>query len=265
MLITDFLLTRKSIRTYKNKALSNKEIEAIEEVLNAINSKRENVEFSLHTDGERIYKDLDGHGGYGGVMIEAPAYISMNLIDQSPEAYIYASYEFEEIVTEMKKFNLGSCWITLSNCGEDLLKETFNSEEGIVKYLLGIGHPTRDLNFGNPTYTPKIGVEDYVFKNIEKDPYTIDELESLGLADLFYYLRLAPSSKDKQAWRFIIDGGEIKLYIEDLTNIDDYVDTGIVLYYFDSLASASGLRMSWDIDVKNENEGEFVYIGKTHI
>ena len=103
MLITDFLLTRKSIRTYKNKALSNKEIEAIEEVLNAINSKRENVEFSLHTDGERIYKDLDGHGGYGGVMIEAPAYISMNLIDQSPEAYIYASYEFEEIVTEMKK------------------------------------------------------------------------------------------------------------------------------------------------------------------
>jgi len=263
MLITDFLLSRKSVRTYKNKALSNKEIESIEDILEIINKETDNVEFTLHSDGDRIYKALDGHGGYGGVMIDAPAYISMNIIEESPKAYIDGAYEFEEIVTKMRELSLGSCWITLSNCSEELLQETFNNEKGVVKYLLGLGHPTRDLNFGNPSYTPKIGVEDYVFKNLDKEAYTIDELESLGLADLFYYLRLAPSSKDKQAWRFVIDEGEIKLYIENLTNIDDYVDTGIVLYYFDGLASASGLRMTWDIDVKDE--GDFVYIGKTHI
>ena len=56
MLITDFLLSRTSVRTYKNKALSNKEIESIEDILEIINKETDNVEFTLHSDGDRIYK-----------------------------------------------------------------------------------------------------------------------------------------------------------------------------------------------------------------
>lgn len=263
MLITDFLLTRRSIRTYKNKALTNEEANKINAILKDVNTSTDLVGFELHTDSRRIYNDLDGHGGYSGVMIYAPAYISMSVLEEKPEAYIAASYLLEKIETRTRNLGLGSCWITLSECSDEKLKEVFPDTKGHVRYVLGLGWPARDLNFGKNVHVPKIGIEDYVFKSKAKDPFTIDELEKMGLADLFYYLRLAPSSKDKQPWRFIIDGGEISLYLVNDDNLDSYVDVGIVMYYFDKLASASSIETKWEIDI--QVEGDLVYIGKTKI
>lgn len=264
MLITDFLLSRKSVRSFRAKDLSAEEVQAINEGLNEINSKNNGTLFQLHTNGDEIFEALDGHGGYGGVMIEAPAYISMNIIEERAESYIMAAYSMEHITTILHDLGFGSCWVTLSSASDDVLKKTFNNEEGLIKYIIAFGKAKRSFNFGSTDFVPKIGIEDYVFKSIdEKEPYTIEELEVLGLADLFYYLRMAPSSKDKQPWRFVIDGGEISLYIQETDQLDDFVDVGIVLYYFDNLAKASNLNIDWQIDVKPIIEKQLVYIGKT--
>lgn len=262
MLITNFLNSRKSVRDYKNKEVKKDDMVAIQKGLDDRNLKSSKYQFTLHTNGDDIYKALDGHGGYGGVMIKAPAYIAMNVLEEHPQAYLEASYAMEDLETMLADLGLGSCWVTLLEASDVLIKDTFKNPEGRIKYLLATGYPSRSFNFGSKDFVPKIGVEDYVFRNLEKEPYTMEELEHFGLDDLFYYLRMAPSSKDRQPWRFIIQDNYISLYADDINNLDDFVDIGIVIYYFDSLAKASNFNPVWEIDIKDAVNG-LTYIGRT--
>lgn len=261
MLISNFLNSRKSIRDYKKKKIKDKDLKEIQKVLDSKNLGSTDYQFTVHGDGDRVYSCLDGHGGYGGVMIKAPGYIAMNVLSEDPMAHLKAAYVMEEIDGELQDLGMGTCWVTLLEASDQIIKDCFGNEKGHIKYLLAFGYPARTFSFGTSEFVPKMGVEEYVFKNLDKETYTMEELDNMGLADIFYYLRMAPSSKDKQPQRFVVDGKDIKLYAKDLESADDFMDMGIALYYFDQLAKASSITTHWEFDVKEE--GDLTYIGKT--
>lgn len=264
MLMSDFLLTRKSVRTFKNKKLDKRSIEEVERIITDINTTDEHTEYKLFLNGEEIAERLEGKAGYAGVMIKAPAYIAMQTLVEEPIAYIEGAFSLEKLITQLKALGLGSCWVTLLEVDESELKSIFGYTVGYVRYILAVGYPPRDLNIGKATYSSRIGVEDYVCKGDLNTKMTIGELESMGMDDLFYYLRMAPSSYNKQPWRFVIDDNSVKLYIADPKGLNDFVDIGIVIYYYNELAKTIGLHPKWDINVKEIND-EYYYVGETTI
>lgn len=264
MLMQDFLLARKSNRNFKAKSLSKDLVGKVEVLLQDINSKEEGISFKLLTDGKKVCKDLDGKAGYSGVMIEAPAYISLHVEHKTPEEYIRGAYGFESLVTELKKIGLGSCWITMAAHEEEEINRILGVTVGTVKYLLAIGEPRREFNFGQAASSDRLAIEDFVFIGSFNRPATMEELDNMRLGDLFFYVRMAPSSYNEQPWRFLIENGGVTLYAaanaEGKVNYDTYVDCGIIMYYFDALAESLSLDSGWDIEV--EKNGEYVKIGR---
>ncbi len=264
MLMSDFLLTRKSIRTFKNKKLNSGSITQVSDIISSINDSTENVQYKLFLNGDEIAKRLDGKAGYAGVMIKAPAYIGMHILKEEPNAYIYGAYYLEKLISQLKAIGLGSCWVTLLDVDDNELKDIFEYTDGSIRYVLAVGYPPRELNIGQSTYSSRLGVEDYVFSGDLGNKMTIAELEKLGLDDLFYYLRMAPSSYNNQPWRFVIDDNKVKLYVADPKNVNDFVDVGIIIFYYNELAKTIGMNPKWELNV-TKVDGDFDYIGETTI
>lgn len=249
MLIQDFLTSRKSTRKFKTKAISGDTLKGVEDLVHGLSEKCKNVNFSLETDGKGLAKSLEGKAGYGGVMIEAPAYVLMRLEDDR-ESFVRGAYYLESIITGLKKFNLGSCWVTTIPSKREEIDSAVGTKGGTLHYLLAIGYPARQLDWVNPSYSTRIALEDYVFDKELGEPIDVKDLEKSGLADVFYYLRLAPSSFNKQGWRFVVDSGKIDLYMEGEDSADAYVDAGIVMYYFDQMVKTFGILNDWELDIK---------------
>lgn len=264
MLINNFLKSRTSIRDFKKKNVDPKSSQDIIQLLAEYNSDIDLVDYLWIEDGENLANALEGKAGYGGTMIHAPSYIAMHTKDESPQAYIRGAYYLEKLITTLQDFNLGSCWITVNELTVDERRNLFGIDSGNVLYLIGVGYPLAQAPIGEVKYSSRLSVEDLVFyKNLDQ-PMDLDRLEQMGMDDLFYYLRYAPSAKNKQPWRFVIDGAQVKLYIVDLTQSREYVEVGIVMYYFEEMAKKLRMKIKWELDIQ-DLEGPYTYIGKTSI
>lgn len=265
MLMNTFMQSRKSVRDYKKKKIKNKDLILVQGAINTINdlSKKYGVLFELYEDGKLIYEPLQGKGGYYGKMIEAPSYISMDLLDENDESYIFGAYYMEELITKLQEIGLGSCWITIKEVEGGLTDSIFFKSEGHVNFILGIGYPKPEINIGIQEFSTRLGLEDFIFIEDFKNKASIEMLESYGLDDLFYYLRYAPSTMNKQPWRFLIKNGKIELFVEDFEGKSNLLDAGIIMYYYVKLAESNGINATWklegDIDIENKR-----FIGVTN-
>ena len=262
MLMANFMKTRKSIRDFKNKKIKSGDVKKLNSIISEVNSlaKLYSVDFHLEENGAEVVEVLKGKGGYAGTMILAPAYIAMDIENEVPEAYIYGAYYMEDLITKLQDIGLGSCWISLHNADEESMQKAFPDKTGKIEFALGIGYPYANLNIGEEKYSSRLGLEDFIYDGDFNTPIRIETLESYGLDDLFYYLRYAPSSKNLQPWRFLITDSEVELYIENFDGHENYVDAGIVMYYYTKLAEASGIRAKWNLDEKPD-AGNKKYIG----
>lgn len=266
MLMRNFIRTRKSVRDFKLNPLNETTLDAIGSLLTEENDlvKDHSYEYLLVADGAALAKELSGVGGYSGVMINAPAYIALNTLNESDGAYIFGAYYLEDIITKLEALNIGTCWVTLTGIDDARKKALFGYEEGNVDYILAIGYPSNEVPKGETPYTSKIALEDYVFIDSFENRSTVEELETRGLDDLFFYLRFVPSAYNRQPWRFVIKDGHVHLYIEDYKGIENLVDSGIAMYYFKALASTLGIRKDWKVE-SIPSEGPYKYIATIDI
>ena len=102
MLMSDFLLTRKSVRTFKNKKLDKRSIEEVEKIITDINTAEEHTEYKLFLNGDEISERLEGKAGYAGVMIKAPAYIAMQTLVEEPIAYIEGCLLYTSLYSSLR-------------------------------------------------------------------------------------------------------------------------------------------------------------------
>lgn len=268
MQMMNFLKKRRSTREFKKKQLVEKDLEKIKDIITEINFEAQQylIKMKLYEYGENIYQNLKGIAGYSGVMIESPHYIALENEPSKPISMIYSGYFMEKLITELNDLGIGTCWISLNNVNSELKEKAFGEDSERLNYLLAIGYPKPKSPFAERQFSERIGVEEMVYiDNFEKN-VSIEELENLDLGDLFFYVRFAPSTLNKQPWRFMLHDGYIDLLLIDDGDIS-YIDAGIIMYYFEELAKIQGMNSQWELvleQIEHKNV-KYIIVGKYKI
>lgn len=274
---------RRSVREYKDKKVDK---HLLEDLLMDLNNKRglkEDIEldFQLIEDGEDAYEKLDGLVGYFGKVIKAPHYLY--ILSEAKDGYLEnAGYFGESIVLRATELGLGTCWIEVSE-NIDKAKDALNiKKEGELVGLLAIGHPKKenkvsgifsnkaksispltefgypniDIKYSDAPVSERKSIEDIVYLKQWERRITAEELENRGMADVFYYMRLAPSWGNRQPWKFIIDGEKVVLAVARDEKISEKVariEAGIAMLYFELMSHEMGILGGWKLE-KSENQ-----------
>ena len=117
MLMRNFLKTRKSVREFKAKKLDRRAVQGINALIDGVRDKAAayDASFTFVENGDKLYKQLEGKGGYAGVMIKAPAYIVLDVDNANADSYLYGAYYMEALITGLLDLGVASCWISLQN------------------------------------------------------------------------------------------------------------------------------------------------------
>lgn len=265
LLLSNFLKTRESIREFKERGLNAETLDKIREYCNSLGE--EGFQLQLYENGGEIYNSLKGLGGYTGVMVKSPHYIGLNILDDEDESMIYGAYHMEELITKLTELGIGSCWVSIKDVDDNIKKSALNIENGSVDYLIALGYPVAKNPFVTENNSSRLSVEEIVFSNQIGNPIQQRELEARGLDDLFYYIRYAPSSYNRQPWRFVLKDDKVVLLLAYSFDQElELVNAGIIMYYFENLAKRIGIHNKWkliddggyqDDDYKYRYVGEF--------
>lgn len=270
MIMANFLKTRKSVRDFKNKEINQDDIGKVRDVLKSLvdNEFKNQVQFKLYENGDYIYDNLKGISGYAGVMIKSPHYISMDFRNNEPATKIYGAYYSEKLITELNELGIETCWVSINDIDHAHLKNVFGDFVTNVEYILAIGHSKARNPFIQEPFSERLALEDLVYDRVLDKHLDIDELERRGLGDIFFYIRFAPSSKNLQPWRFVLDDNKVELYVEfEEGNEPPFIDAGIIMYYFEMLALYLGIKNKWILGdgVREHNGKHYRYIGEYHL
>lgn len=267
MIMTSFLKNRKSVREFKRKRVDVTILEKVEQYLNVLKKEEStgNVKFDLYENGDNLYKSLEGIGGYAGVMIQSPHYISFGVMNDDEKNTIYGAYFMEKLISKLNELGLDTCWISIDDIKQVDKDNALGNKKETINYLLAIGYSKPKNPFVNESFSERIGVDELVFSNSVGNPSNLEELENRGLSDLFYYIRFAPSARNKQPWRFLLEDNKVILLLEKIKGEElDLVDAGIMMYYFENLAGSIGVNSKWDLfdeDYKGKDPN-YKYIGE---
>lgn len=277
---------RKSVREYKEKKIQADVINELNEVLETRPKMGDAVEFKFMENGEMVYGMLDGFAGYNGVMIKSPHY--MAILSEKNSNYLKISgYLAEWYSLNMARKDIGTCWIELAN-KSDKAKELLGiksdkeligilamgypkadhhvsriydtSKGGSISPLTDLGYPNIDPSYSKGAVSSRKPVDEIVFMNKWGEQTTIAKLEQFGLAEAFYYMRMAPSWGNRQPWKFIISGEKIVLAIETdnpyTENTDDRyvseIEAGIAMLYFEVAMHDGGMPGHWNFNCDAE-------------
>ena len=265
MLTTQFLKSRTSTRDFKDMDLKKDDLEKLDKIIDSeiIKLGKDDLAFIVQSDGDAVYKALDGKAGYRGIMIKAPYYLALNTLNENPASIVKGAYGVEEIITELDKMGIGNCWITVEDVEESIKKEAFGYDQGEVSLLLAIGYPV-DETVREHQFDDRKGIGEFVFLDKLGNKATNEDLEQRGLDEIFAYARFAPSAYNAQPWRFVIVEDLIKLYIEDYKGKVNLLDAGIIMYYLDKLGESISMGSNWDINPEINDE-KYVYIASKQL
>ena len=264
MVMTNFLQERKSVRDFKNKDLTAKDLEQIRNIVDRANTnyKACGISFNFYQNGQLIYDRLDGKAGYAGVMIKAPHYVAMTVASKEEKDQVRTGYVLEQINTELVNLDLGTCWITVDKVEEAAKQAAFGSEGKSIDYIIAIGYPKGKKLFEPEKHSARLEVREFVFQDDCKTPADPDVLDQLGLFDVFSSVRYAPSHKNAQPWRFVVEDNQVKLYMvmgkEDSRSL---VDCGVMMFYFQEMMKTLGIKKDWEMVEKPEVKGNYLYLG----
>lgn len=233
----------KSVREFTKKKVDTNLVSMIIDNLSSLNKLNDtDLEFAVIEDGKKFAEDFDGKIGYFGKIIPAPAYVLV-FGKNDAASKINAGYCMEWIRFSLWNAGLGSCWIsTVDNVDYASL---FAKKEGVTLLgCLGIGEEYSGIFRKNTGKTSdRKGIAEFVYKNSWKEEMTWEELEQLGLAEVFYLTKLAPSWGNEQPWAFMIDKNECKLFINKKEDKNFSIDTGIISLFFIKACETKGLKV----------------------
>ncbi len=244
----NLISNRKSVREFKNKSIEQKYFNEIESYIN--NSKKLLPEISVEMkifDNKDSYAKLNKIAGYNGYMIEAPNYVI--LLSDNKKGYIENSgYVGERLMLKARDLGIDSCWITFEDSNAIKEKLSISSDKEVTA-IIALGYED-EKKAKNKSVSDRLGVEEIVYMNEWGNNANVSELEERYLLEAFTYARMAPSSLNRQPWRFIIDGGNIVLAVKKDGFASDYeasIDTGIAMLYFSLIIDTTMFDLKWNV------------------
>nr|AGF93072.1 nitroreductase [uncultured organism] len=204
---TDRLYKRKSAENHSAKRPTEKILENVEQEISSKDKFPNDPKIDLKlVKGEEMESFISGLiGNYG--KIEAPHYI-IGFSKDNPRNLENLGYTLENIVLEITRRELATCWMG-SRFDKEELKKDFGTQADL--------NPTTLIAFGEPEEgekalreeTEDIGRKDMseiILGDVEEVPE--DWLEIIDAA------RVAPSAINSQPWRFEVEDDSIHLFIE---------------------------------------------------
>ncbi|MBG0763534.1 MAG: nitroreductase family protein, partial [Tissierellales bacterium] len=258
---------RKSTRDYKKTTVPKEIIDEILQFSEETDKLIPGIETELLAlDKSKVYEQLKDTAGYQGIMLEAPHYLIM--LSEVRGYYIEnAGYLGEKISLKALDLGTNTCWITFPE-SEKVKKRLFLNTDMEIVAIMALGYDankSRVVNQDNVgdnysksqlkivknNVSTRYSIEDLVYIKEWGHNAHYDELENRGLLDALNYARLAPSTMNRQPWRFILDEEKVVLAIRDDENIREYdekIDTGISMLYFESLVRQTLTETNWVLD-----------------
>lgn len=262
----EIIENKRSVRDYKDKPVDAKIMKELQTFANSCPHLVDGIGLDIRImDNKEVYRQLDGFAGYNGILINAPHYVI--ILSEKKEYYVEnAGYVGESI--SMKAFELGvdSCWITFKESKTVIEKLNLVTDKEVAAILtLGYGKKKTGSFLGKL----KTG-DNYTQANMRKkeDHGTILPLEQMvyiskwgegadvstlldrALYDPMDCARKAPSTLNRQPWRFIIDGGTIVLAVRDDVQSNEYeesIDAGISMLYFAAVIEQTLCKITWKL------------------
>jgi nitroreductase len=256
----------KSVRDYKEVLVNHEILYELKHFYKNEKKLIENIEIEvLIKNKSDVYEQLKGLAGYKENMIEAPHYLIV-LSDEKDHYIENTGYIFENVMLKAYELGVGSCWITFKD-GDAIKKNLMINSDKKLTAIIALGYddnkskviyenvseynPSRaDIKIVEDNTSDRLGVEDIVYIKEWGNHATVEELSNRGLLDGFYYGRLAPSTLNRQPWRFLVDDDVVLLAIrndESVNSYEDKIDSGIVMLYFESIIDNTLFDVTWNL------------------
>ena len=184
-----------------------------------------------------------------GVISGASWYLLMGIRDDEM-ASLAAGYGMEKVVLTATELGLGTCWMALTFKGSDFTKGSEMRADQPLRIISPVGYAANKrkmlesitrMTLGSAKRKPM----DYLFSEGEfGNPVKKDN----KFYDALAMMRLAPSAKNTQPWRALVQGSDVWFYYEKKTDVS-VLDLGIGLCHFDLTLKADGLEGIWDRSV----------------
>ena len=259
--------------------------------INTTVGREKGFSFILFENGSDIFKKLEGVGGYSGVMIKSPYYIGLSLANEKLETEFLGAYFMQSIVKKLFETDLGSCWINIRNVPSEVKADILKDDKNNINYLLAFGKVdekalkqkapsmfVQNVSSSHKTDpygtqiiettgldNARLAVGEVVYMHEWGNEASYEELETRGIADLFLYVRNAPSYKNIQPCRFILKDGEAYLAILSPENKENYVDAGIMMYTAEGLSKDLGIPGKWSFVEDSAYNKEYRIIAKIEL
>jgi nitroreductase len=215
----------------------------------------------IRKNRDEVYEQLKDSAGYNNRMIEAPHYLVF--LSEEKDYYIEnAGYRVQDLMLKAWSLGIASCWITFGD-GEEIKKKIGIDSDKKLAALIALGYenPQSKVLYEKGKYntssnvlviedntSERLGIRDLVFTNEWGEKADPDELVNYGLLEGFFYGILAPSYKNRQPWRFIVDRGTVVLALKKdiyVTEYEEKIDTAVIMLYFDAIIESTLSGITW--------------------
>ncbi len=260
---------RRSVRDYRDKPLTAEDAKLVDDYINSVPQIVADVTVSLRKvdDAKACFDFLNGYAGYHGTMIAAPHYVIITA-SAGQHGLKAGGYAGEWFVLNLTRENIGTCWISANNNEARVAQFLDLPATEEVVGIIGYGYASNEArvsniyaagsngniskvqsNYSSGAVSGRISLEEIVHISRWGNLASVERLEELGYDDVFYYMRLAPSSVNRQPWRFLVQRGEFVLCVSREDGYDDdrlaLLEAGIAMLYFEVAMHDSGFPGRW--------------------
>ena len=260
---------RRSIRSYSDQALTSREIEAIQSILNDVH----NIQAPFKTTIRTFFLTQSKTGqketiGTYGFIQNAPAFFG-GVTKNDFYSLIDFGYLFEWIILSLTKLGLGTVW--LGGTFHRAQFKDYITEDEIIPAILAVGYPE---NMSIKEKIIRMAAQANQRKPFDEIIQSSSEIKSFlespwfkRIEPAFEAIRIAPSASNKQPWRLIINSNDIHFYLEHTPRYGEklgfdiqYLDMGIALLHFEIGLSDLNIKYTRQYFKNEMNRDGFEYI-----
>lgn len=275
----EIIKKRHSVRSFKNKKLSDRVIQLITAKIDSLQSGYFKNEIKFYLVNKANLQTNINFETYG--LFKRAKYFLVSVVDENSyndQIYEDLGYLFESLVLYVTGLGLGSCWVCGTFNQRKFRKALELDDDEVIPAICPIGYSTANLsirekimkrmarsNSRKPWH--QLFFEDGLSKPLIQD---IVGKYSIPLE----MVRMAPSARNIQPWRIIKIGVYFHFYLDGKSNFlsvfDSYnfhlVDIGIAMAHFELSAKELNLNGKWisnDPKINLKNKLEYVISWET--
>ncbi|AUD63182.1 hypothetical protein BK010_06115 [Tenericutes bacterium MO-XQ] len=260
---------RKSVRTYLEKDLTEKDLKAVKQIVKKYNETKGYFGHEVKLDffdKPFVYTPKKAKIGTYGFITNPPSFIA-GCVDNSFYGMVDYGFIFENMILDLTEKKLGTVWI-----GGTFDRHTFDfmhKDHEIVPTITPVGyedadhHSSKEDEVRERVHADRREPFDKLFFNNDFDT-PLDETHAFAKA--LNYVRLAPSTDNKQPWRILVKDHDVHFYLErtpaygESLDFDvQAIDMGIALSHFVKGLEELGLKFKVSNDFVNIKLPDYEY------